>query len=149
MLKLENGPAFARLNFPEQEWPKESAKEQGFRFRGYRLSPDNRPTFLYEFDGIQIEDTPTGQPASSAWMLKRTIKLQKESDAKAPAYFRAAAGAKIEGIAEHTYRIDEDYLIRVESDSAAILMRQKDQWELRIPTKWHEGQATIVQEINW
>lgn len=149
VLTLEDGPAFARLGFPEQEWPKESAKERGFQFRGYRLSPDNRPTFLYEFDGVRIEETPTAQSASSAWTLKRTMKLQKESGAKAPVYFRAAEGSKIEGIAKDTYRIDDDYLIRVESESAPVLMRQKDQWELRIPIKWHEDKATIVQEINW
>jgi hypothetical protein len=149
VIPLESAPAFARLNSPEQEWPKESAKEQGYKFRGYRLSPDNRPTFLYEFDGIQIEETHTVQSTESARTLKRTLKLQKPSDAKAPEYFRAAVGSKMEGIANRTYRIDDDYLIRVEAEARSLLMKPGDRWELRTPIKWIEDKATIVQEITW
>jgi hypothetical protein len=139
----------ARLNHPEQEWPDESAKEQGYKFRGYRLSPDNRPTFLYDFDGIRIEETPAVQSTDSSRTLKRTFHLQEASDAKAPEYFRAARGSKIEGLEDGSYRINDDYLIRVESEARAILMKQNEQWELRVPIKWTLGKAIIVQEITW
>jgi hypothetical protein len=150
VLKLESRPSFARLSHPTAEWPNQSAKEQGYKFRGYNLTEDNRPAFLYDFDGISVEDFPTGIDSKPYLTLKRTIHLKKADDpTAAPEYFRAAVGTKIEGIAKRTYRVDDDYAIRVESDSTAILTKQKDKWELRIPIKWIAREATITQEITW
>src|SRR5262249_39714492 len=49
ILHLHAGTAFAILARPETAWPTTPAKEQGYRFLGYRLTPDDRPTFLYGF----------------------------------------------------------------------------------------------------
>ena len=48
--------AIATLASPNEPWPAKSAKDLGQKFRGYRLTPDQRPTFLYSTGDIEIED---------------------------------------------------------------------------------------------
>jgi len=46
-----------------REWPTDSGRAHGMKFRGYRLESDGLPTFLYELgDGVQVEerDAPGG-----------------------------------------------------------------------------------------
>ena len=58
ILHLPAGVSFFVLAKPEEPWPTKSAKELGYKFKGYRLTDDQRPTFLYSFNDIKIEDTP-------------------------------------------------------------------------------------------
>src|SRR5262249_22516828 len=41
VLRLPPGPGFAALDRPDSPWP---ARAPGYRFRGYRLTRDDRPT---------------------------------------------------------------------------------------------------------
>src|SRR5262249_40428909 len=93
ILHLHAGTAFAILARPETAWPTTPAKEQGYRFLGYRLTPDDRPTFLYGFGDIRIEDFPN-PVAGKEPALRRTLKLSA-GQAVDNLYFRAAVGIKI------------------------------------------------------
>ncbi len=151
VLKLSDGPAFARLDSPDATWPTQPAKEMGYKFRGYRLTKDNRPTFLYDFDNVTIEDFPTGEATEPFLTLKRTLILKQNQNSSDPQrlYFRAAAGSKIEEISSRTYRINEDYQVRIPSNDEPIIVKINGHQELRVPIHWNKGQAKIVQEIVW
>ena len=49
LLNLPIGVSFAVLSQPDEPWPAKPAKEQGYKFLGYKLSDDQRPTFLYSY----------------------------------------------------------------------------------------------------
>src|SRR5262249_3356818 len=47
IVHLPAGVAFAVLGKEGEAWPNKSARDLGYKFLGYRLTPDQRPTFLY------------------------------------------------------------------------------------------------------
>src|SRR5213078_3627450 len=74
ILKLPSGAPFAVLPTAEAPWPTTPVKEQGYVFRGYRLTPDDRPTFLYTFGQLKVEDFPNAAGGKEQ-ALKRTLTL--------------------------------------------------------------------------
>src|SRR5262249_39793909 len=58
VLHFPNAVSFARLTKDDESWPTKNARELGHHFRGYRLTSDQRPTFLYEVSDVRIEDFP-------------------------------------------------------------------------------------------
>ena len=72
---------------PSAPWPKASAKESGYKFRGYKLTDDNRPTFFYDFGEIQIQDFPTGVATKPYLTLKRTLKLTNPASNQTAIFF--------------------------------------------------------------
>jgi len=49
-------------------WP--AAGEADVRFRGYRLDEHGVPTFLYELDGLRVEETITAQAAPEIALMR-------------------------------------------------------------------------------
>ncbi len=85
IVAMADGPSFATLKSETEPWPSFLAKFNGFRFRGYRLSKERRPTFLYEVGPVKVEDTPDAVKPSSAKesaSLKRTIALTAPGGAR-------------------------------------------------------------------
>ena len=118
VLHLPTGVAFALLDTLEQPWPMKSARDvPGYRFHGYRVTKDQRPTFLYTIHGVEIEDFPNAVATKTSPAIRRTFTLKAE---KAPAnlYFRAATGSKIVALADGWYQINE-YKLRIEAGGAA------------------------------
>src|SRR5262249_34417964 len=94
ILALHTGAPFAVLHHADEAWPNAPAKAQGYRFLGYRLTPDDRPTFLYSLGELRVEDFPN--PANGKEVtMKRRLNLSSKT-ATDNLYYRAAAGNKIE-----------------------------------------------------
>jgi hypothetical protein len=143
ILKLPNGVEFAVLEQPDAAWPSGAPKKFGFKFLGYRLTSDDRPTFLYSLSDVRIEDfpNPTSGPEPS---LKRTFTLAAEQSPE-HLFFRAAVGNKIESAGEGWFKIDGWKL-----KAAGAKVRQSNgKSELLIPVAWHNGKATIEIEYVW
>jgi len=68
---LPHGPALAVLAEPGSPWPRETSKELGMKFTGFQLDPLKRPTLLYHFGGLEVEDFM----ASAGSGIHRTLKL--------------------------------------------------------------------------
>ena len=60
-LSLPEGPPLAFLPDQNGAWPETVGKIGGFEFKGYRLDGERRPTFMYRFRNIDIEDYPVPQ----------------------------------------------------------------------------------------
>jgi cytochrome c2 len=145
ILRLPTGVSFAVLESQETAWPKTSAKEQGYIFKGYSLTPDDRPTFKYTFGDVKVEDFPNAVAGSDP-SLKRTLKLTSEK-AVDHLYFRAAVGKKIEPAGDGWYRIDG---WKMKIDGATPQIRKSgDNVELLVPMQFKEGKAQIGQEFVW
>ncbi len=61
----------------KRDWPTKDGKSLGYRFRGYRLDKNGVPTFLYDYDGVRIEDRfePVEQADDTPPTLRRTLTL--------------------------------------------------------------------------
>lgn len=145
ILHLPKGVSFAVLASEDEPWPQKSARELGYKFRGYRLAPDQRPTFLYSFGNLQVEDTPNALAGKFAPAIRRTIVLT--GPAVDNLYIRAAVGTKIEA-ADGWYCID-DWKIRLGPNLAPRIRQSNGKAELLVLLRFQNGQARLEMEIAW
>lgn len=145
VVTFPEGPAFASLESLEQDWPKAAGKRSpGFQFRGYTLDDKQRPTFEYEFNGIQIRDAFLDvKGADGRGFLRRTLSWKSDS-ATGDLYFRIAGEMPIENLNEMNYRIGKSLRIRLPREG---VIRTTDKGpELILPLK---GQPEAVIEYHW
>lgn len=147
ILPLHKGVPFAVLDKADTAWPADPAKSLGYRFLGYRLSPDDRPTFLYTFGDVNIEDVPN-PIAGKEVTLKRTLKL---SATRAPAnlHYRAAIGTKIETLGGAWYRVDGTWKVKLEGGETPVLRQAAGKTELLVPIRFQDGKAELIEEFSW
>src|SRR6185436_4975076 len=96
VLKLPAGPPFAVLERPDSPWPTDAGQKAGYQFHGYRLDEKRRPTFLYSFGEVQIEDYPVAVAGELEPQLTRTITVHAATHGAPNLFFRAATGNRIE-----------------------------------------------------
>jgi mono/diheme cytochrome c family protein len=148
VLQPQSGVAFAVLGGDKDAWPARPAREIGYKFLGYRLTPDGRPTFLYSYAGVRVEDFPTAVAGKPAASIRRTLTLSAERPVER-LWFRAAVGDKIEAAGDGWYRVNGEWRVRIESAAPAVLRRSGGKQELLVPVRFGDGRAKIVQEIVW
>jgi hypothetical protein len=108
------------------------------------LTPDKRPTFLYRFADLKVEDTPNPKESESGLQLVRKLKFSGKVDKNV--WFRAARSGKIQQ-ASGWYVIDGLRLQIETSNSASPQVRQQDGAnELLIPVS---SPMVITQRFSW
>jgi hypothetical protein len=147
ILHLHRGASFAVLSKPDEAWPIKTPKELGYKFRGYRLSDDQRPTLLYSFNDIKIADFPNAIEMQQEPAIRRTLTLTTDNPID-KLYYRAAVADKIEADKDGWFRID-DWRTRIESEAAPVIRRSGDKMELLVPVRFKGNGAKIVQEYVW
>lgn len=148
IVHLPKGPAFAVLAKPDEKWPAKSAKEVGYKFGGYRLTPDERPTFLYTYHGVKVEDFPKAVAGKAAPSFQRTLTLTAERPV-ADLWFRAVVADRIEAVGNGWYRIDGEWRLRIESGAPPQVRLSNGKQELLVPVRFDGKRARIVQELVW
>jgi mono/diheme cytochrome c family protein len=149
ILHLPTGIAFAALAKDDEPWPAKHGRElDSYHFRGYRLTPDERPTFLYSIKDVEVEDFPNAVAAKPAPSLHRTLTLKAKESAPG-LWFRAAVADKIEAAGDGWYRINGEWKMRIESDGPPKVRDSGGKKELLVPVRFRDGKARIVQEFVW
>ncbi|MFO0881120.1 MAG: c-type cytochrome [Gemmataceae bacterium] len=146
LLRMHGGASFSALPSSEAPWPGNSPKKLGHRFKGYRLTPDERPTFLYTVGDVAIEDFPNPVVVGKELTLKRTFTLTTTKPLN-DFYYRAAVGDKIESLGDGWYRIDNAWKVKVPADSK--VRKPGGKQELIVPIRFQDGKATFVQDYVW
>ena len=147
VLLLHGGSPFAVLSKADEAWPAGSAKAQGYRFVGYRLTEDDRPTFLYALPDVKVEDFPNAV-AGKEIAVRRILHLTT-TKAMDNLYYRAAVGTKIEALQDGWYRIDGTWKMKLDSAAAPVLRQSGGKMELLVPIRFVNGKAKFVQEFVW
>ncbi|MFM7071378.1 MAG: c-type cytochrome [Planctomycetota bacterium] len=154
VLKLPGGVSFAALETPDASWPGQPARDQGAKFRGYRLNAAREPVFSYEIAGLKIEDhpRPIAATASEGGRFVRTLVATRLEPPAGGSriWFRAAVGGKIEPIAGGGFLVDGQWRVKVAVAGESPIVRARgNQSELLIPVPAAGPPATIVQEFQW
>jgi mono/diheme cytochrome c family protein len=145
IVNLPPAAAFAVLNKSDAAWPTGKPQEAGFKFLGYKLTKDDRPTFRYSFNGVTIEDFPNPSGKENP-TLKREFTLSAEKPVDG-LYFRAAVGGKIELVEGGWYKVDG---LKVRITGAEPIVRQSaGKAELLVPIRFVDGKAKFAQEFSW
>jgi mono/diheme cytochrome c family protein len=147
VLHFPSGVAFAVLHRPDDPWPTQSAKELGYRFLGYHLTPDERPTFRYAIGDAVVEDFPN-PTASKAQSLRRNLEITSGKPVS-DLYFRAAVADRIEKASDGSYRIDGAWTLKVDGGPGALIRRSGDKQELLVPLRFTAGKARFALEYVW
>ncbi len=147
------GVPFYRLKSMEENWPYKGKtnyafpQDHGYQFRGYHLDAKRRPTFLYRYGDIAVEDffEDVVEKDGSVY-FKRTFRFDAP-EAPQPFSFRAASGKNISAQSDRAFRIDQLQL-RITSDHKGVV-REGDPAELLIPLTLPKGRSTLTLEYQW
>ncbi|MCC9608170.1 hypothetical protein LOC68_01335 [Blastopirellula sp. JC732] len=142
--KFASGPDFFALASETDDWPQGDAKPLGIAFKGYRLDDIRRPTFHYQYDGVDVNDFYEVTKTDSFPTITRTITFKGKPEQ--PLYYRAATG-DVEDLGGGRYRINKLLTIELSpSDDVIVRTNKKD---LLIPVRFKDGAATIRQTYVW
>ena len=127
---LPHGSPLAVLASAAMPWPSETSKDAGMKFVGYQLDALKRPTLLYRFGELDVEDfiSPVGAG------LHRTMKLSA-----APPdglHLRLAAG-KLTATGDGAWRLNDALTIK----AAGSFVRGE---ELLVPLKTTQLEVEYV-----
>lgn len=154
IVPFPEGPAFAHLDTPAQPWTRARGKAAGLRMQGYRLDPKQRPTFLYQLESVQIEDTPEAIPGDPDPILRRTLQLKAPGNAPETLWFQACAAGKITlqagpqptAIADNRVTFSFE---GIQPDDLLIRDGEGGRSELLLHVRFTNGQARFVEIFKW
>lgn len=149
-IQMPPGPMLAVLAASNSPWPTETGLTAGYRMRGYDLDEQLRPTFKFEFKGVQVRDYPVAKPGPVDAFLVRTLSF-KSPDPPAHLFVRAAVGNEITRQPDGSWLIDGKVKMKFPSAPGWAVSRQSEgRSELLVPVSFDgDGSAEIVQEIIW
>jgi len=147
-LDLPGGPSLALLDDPETPWPDSVDQAAPYRFRGYDLDGEGRPTFRYNLGPVAVEDRLV--PGEQGRYLTRHQALHAEQNV-ASLWCRVAAGSAIIRLADGTYAVDDrTYYVEVGEGSAPPVLRTTAAGqELLVPVRFQGSEAEVTYSIIW
>lgn len=139
------GIPFHRLPDADALWPYKRKTDylfpgdHGYQYRGYFLDAKKRPTFMYKYGELQIEDFFLDSPES----FTRSIRFLAKS--ATTFQFRAATAAKIAKTGDGEFQVDR-LKLRSSQDGEVRLAELQ---ELLIPLELPAGESTLTLEYRW
>lgn len=150
VVKLPSGSPLAVLESESANWPTTPAKEQGYQFRGYKLATDDRPTFLYSYGKVEVEEFPNPRPGDNVFAgLSRKLSIRGEAPASGTLVFRAAAAGEIKELADGWYSVGDSLKTKIESAEKPYVRKSGSQMELLVPVKVSSTPSVITQSFDW
>src|SRR5262249_50657618 len=140
---------FAGVGKDDDGWSGKSAKELGYQFKGYRLTPDQRPTFLYTVGEVSVEDFPNALTSKKTGpTIERTLTLAAPK-AIGNLWFRAAVADRIQATGGGWFQIDGEWTMRIDSAAPPRIRQAGAKMELLVPVRFMSERARIVQAFAW
>jgi mono/diheme cytochrome c family protein len=140
------GIPFFRFPEPDANWPYKRKTDylfpgdHGYQYRGYFLDTQKRPTFMYEYHDLKVEDFFADRPDG----FTRTLTFVSEFKQKL-FHFRAATAAKIAKTGTGEFQLDR---LNLQSSQDGEI-RQAELQELLIPLELPAGKSTLTLEYRW
>ena len=126
-----HGSPLANLTNANQPWPTASSKALGMKFRGYQLDTMKRPTFLYSFRDLQVEDFSIETIIDGKSALHRSVKFLNVSPTDL--YIRLAGGGPCVPAGPNAWRINDIVTITLAGDGKAFVRGKGEKQELLLP----------------
>ncbi|WP_197455067.1 family 16 glycoside hydrolase [Stieleria varia] len=152
VVDIEKQTPFALLPSLNSPWPKESGRDRGYRFKGYRLDADGNPAFGYRFGNVTVTESikpfePTIGKGASGFSREITIERNDPSSDESLVWL-IGSGKVVEG--DGGYRVNS-HGVAVVSDNDAVqpqIIQVGSDQQLRaiIP---NQATVTIREVILW
>ena len=146
-IRFATGPD---LDDADSPWIVDTGRPPNHQFTGYFLDDAGRPTFMYRFEDVAVEDGAIDfrQDDSSPFMLRRTLKFTT-SQLRPGLTFRVASGAKITKADDHTFVVDGNLRVQIPGDMPATIVRSESEQRLVIPLDLRQGSTNLVLQYTW
>jgi hypothetical protein len=138
---------FAVLADEAAAWPSKTGKEQGYQFRGYKLDAEERPTFLYTYGQVAVEEFPNALgPQGKPAVVRKFTLTGAGPDGKL--YYRAAAAPSIsEG--ENGWYMAGAFKTKIDGGAKPVIRKVGGNQELLLPIDLSKKKAEFIQTIEW
>ena len=137
-LSFARGP---ELDDADSPWVVDDGRPPKHKFLGYQLDEKRRPTFSYEFDGVQVQDFFVEYSGTPEGPTQLQRKLEVTSTLARPNLrFRLGSG-NITKLADNRYRLENGVEIRVQSNISPVITGEGTAQVLSIPIDLSAGQA--------
>ena len=100
--------------------------------KGYRILPGGRPVFIYQINGVPVEDQIT--PDADKRSLVREIKISSSATLKNP-HFKLAEGTTIQRLSDNLFVVDQHYYILAGTNCRPQIRNQGGREELITPVQ--------------
>ena len=127
VVRFPSGSAFAVLANNDSPWPNQPSKELGLKFIGYQLDAEKRPTLIYSFSNLKVEDLMT---SSDKRGLRRELKFTGIPLERL--YYKLAAG-KLVPTCKKSWRLNGELTITVNDETTPFVRGRGDKMELLVP----------------
>ena len=131
---LPHGSPLAVLTSAAMPWPSETSRDLGMKFVGYQLDSLKRPTLLYRFGEMSVEDFISPVRAG----LHRTMKFSAMP--VEGLHLRLATG-KLTTVGEGAWRLNDALMIKA---AGAFVRGDGDAQELLVPLKTMQLEVDYV-----
>ena len=157
-IEFPRGIPFHRLESMEDNWPYKRKtdylfpQDHGYQFRGYFLDKAKRPTFMYRYRNINVEEYfEDALDDKKTAFFRRTITFETVDDQE-KFYFRAASGSDVvkQDVTEKpdTMFVADRLTVTIKSSHHGVV-RDGEPKELLIPLKIPQGKSALVLEYKW
>ena len=152
-IEFPQGIPFHRLKSMDADWPYKRKtdylfpQDHGYQFRGYYLDKQQRPTFMYTYGKIKIEEFYEDRlDQDKQAYFRRTFTFDTSAD-QPVFYFRAASGSKIIEESENSFAIGK---LRISTHGQPQhIIRDGETQELLIPLTLSAGKSTLILDYQW
>lgn len=141
VLKFPAGPSVAILADPAAPWPTTADKSLGYRFKGYSLGDDRRPTFYFEVGGSFVTDRYVPNVDGVDVSFTRTIEVR--GVAGRVLWLRVATG-DVESMEDGTYQVNGRLSVGLTGATGVVVGN-----ELRVPLVLDGGVARVEVQMMW
>jgi mono/diheme cytochrome c family protein len=152
-IQFPQGIPFHRLKSLEDNWPYKRKtdylfpQDHGYQFRGYYLDQEKRPTFMYRYGDVKVEEFFEGVlDEKKVAYFRRTFTFEAPK-AQEKFYFRAASGSGISKKSDASFVVGR-LNVTIKSDHLGIV-RDGEPKELLIPLTLPQGKSTLTLEYKW
>lgn len=159
IIDMPPGPAIAVLEHPDSPWPElemgrrdEKYRNVGGHFKGYVLDKDERPTFHYILDDVDIQEQPLPVLKTARAELDRKFNITSKQPVNG-LYFLAAEGKSIEQKSPGVWSVDGGKLTVTLSSKdmklAPSVRESNGHKQLLLPIEFANGTASFDEEMSW
>ena len=149
-LMLPEGPPLAILPDRDIKWPEAVGKAGGYQFRGYRLDEKRRPTFLYSFRNIEVEDYSVAVDTELDATFHRQLRFRSKARV-VDVWMRLAVGDRISRKNNGAFTVDGKLQLSIDlpGKMKPIIREKETGSELLVPVEFVNGEGRIDVDIVW
>ena len=147
LIRFPAGPEFDDVTSP---WVVGDGRPPQHAFKGYYLDSLQRPTFMYRFHNVQVEDYPIDvrDEQSNKVFIRRTLTFLSEQR-RMNVVFRVAADPNILDAGNGTFLVAKNLRIRIDNEHQGQIITTQTGKQLRIPLDIANGKTKLVLEYRW